>query len=77
MDTRELDLLEKLLRVNAATLVAGKNLSEGAPLLERLGVERPAVAAIYDTSESSVRSVLSKANKPSSEKGQKRRVGPR
>jgi hypothetical protein len=55
--------IEQLLKVVAALAVADKNLSEGAPLLDRLGIERALIAEIYDTSPGSVRGVLSQAKK--------------
>jgi hypothetical protein len=59
--TRIETLLDQLIRVTAATAVHGRGLSQGAPFLDRLGVDRGVIAAIYDTSESSVRGAISKA----------------
>ncbi len=56
-------LLEQILRVVAAAAVHGKTLSEGAPFLQRLGVDHSVIAAIYDTSGGSVRAILSQAKK--------------
>lgn len=57
--------LELLLKVVAALTVGDKRLSEGAQLLDRLGVDRALIAAIYDTSQGSVRAALSQAKKTS------------
>jgi len=64
------ELLDQLLKVAAATAVQRKSLSDGAPYLDRLGIGRGVVAAIYDTSEASVRAILSQARKDS-ERGKK------
>jgi hypothetical protein len=55
--------MAQLLKVVAALAVADKNLSEGAQLLDRLGIDRTLIAAIYDTSPNSVSAVLSQARK--------------
>jgi hypothetical protein len=57
---KQLQLIAKLL---GALTVRDKNLSEGAPLLDRLGLDRALIAEIYATSAASVRGVLSKAKK--------------
>ena len=56
-------VVDQLLKVTCAMAVQGKSLSEAAPLLERLSVDRSITAAIYDTSEGSVRAILSQAKK--------------
>jgi hypothetical protein len=55
--------LQLIVKVLAALTVRDKNLSEGAPLLDRLGLDRAVIAEIYATSAASVRGVLSKAKK--------------
>jgi len=60
-ENRTAPLLEQLLKLTAASAVQGKSLSEGAPFLDRLGVDRGIIAAVYDTSEASVRAILSQA----------------
>lgn len=67
-DGRATELLEQLLSLTAASVVQGKSLSEGAPLLDRLGVDRGVIAAVYGTSEASVRAIVSQAK---SKKGKK------
>jgi hypothetical protein len=57
---RQLQLIVKVL---AAFTVQGKNLSEGAGFLDRLGLDRAVIAEIYDTSPGSVRAALSSAKK--------------
>jgi len=57
---RQLQLIVKVL---AAFTVQGKNLSEGAGFLDRLGLDRAVIAEIYDTSPASVRATLSSAKK--------------
>ncbi|HUF54653.1 MAG TPA: hypothetical protein VMR52_12895 [Dehalococcoidia bacterium] len=61
-------LLQQILNVLAATAVQSKTMSEGAPYLERLGVERSVIATVYDTSDASVRAILSQVK---SKKGRK------
>lgn len=56
------ELLEQILRVLAASVVGGKGLSEGAPLLHRLGVELEVIECVYDTTQGSVSGTISKAN---------------
>lgn len=71
MDNRDHELVKAMLRVNAASLVAGKSLAEGAPLLNRLGIDRATMAAIYDTTESSVRAAISDARSVKSKRSRK------
>jgi hypothetical protein len=62
--TEKLDRqLQLIVKVLAALTVRDKNLSEGAQLLDRLGLDRALTAEIYATSAASVRGVLSKAKK--------------
>lgn len=61
--TRAEDLLEQVLRVLCATLVADKPLVDGAQTLGRLGVSRTVIAKVYATSENSVSATLSKVRK--------------
>jgi len=67
MATDDLQRVEKqlqlIVKVLAAFTVQGKNLSEGAQFLDRLGLDRAVVAEIYDTSPGSVRAVLSSTKK--------------
>ncbi len=77
-DSRTEDLLAQLLRLTAAQVVNGKTLTEGASLLDRLGVGRDTIAAVYATSEGSVRAAISqsKADKPSKAKRGGKSAGP-
>ncbi len=66
--TRTEQLLEQILRVLAATAVQTKTLSDGAPYLDRLRVDRAVIADVFETSDGSVRAILSQAK---SKKGKK------
>jgi hypothetical protein len=62
-------LLGQLLKVTCYMAVQGKSLSDGAPLLDRLGVDRSITAEIYGTSEGSVRAILSQARRTPKKQG--------
>jgi hypothetical protein len=49
------------IRLLAAIVVDGKSLVDGAVLLDRLGVSRATTAAIYDTTQGTIRSTIAKA----------------
>lgn len=52
-----------VIRLLAALLTKGSNVSEGAPTLAALGVSFSDIAAVFGSSEGTVRSIVSKARR--------------
>ena len=67
MDAEGLQNLDKkidvLLRILAYQIVEGKTLSQGAPILKRLGLSNTDIATIFDTSYKTVSVRLAEAKK--------------
>ncbi len=57
--------IDTLLRVIAYQLVAKMTLTEGAPLLKRLGFKNSEIAGIYETSQNTVAVRLAESRKKS------------
>jgi hypothetical protein len=65
---RKLDLVIHLL---AYQLVSGKTLSNGAPILRRLGLTAAEIAAVFDTTPNTVNVRLTESKKAKRTKGEK------
>jgi hypothetical protein len=65
---RKLDLIVRLL---AYQLVAGKTLSNGAPVLKRLGLSASEIAAVFDTTSNTVNVRLTESKKAKKDKERK------
>ena len=55
--------LEVLIRLQAYSIIANKNVSEGAPILRRLGLTPTEIAAIFDTTSNSVKVRIAESKK--------------
>ncbi|MGB7061088.1 MAG: hypothetical protein WBF13_01890 [Candidatus Zixiibacteriota bacterium] len=66
--SRKLDLLVRIL---AYQLVADSSLSQGAPILRRLGLSAKEIAAVFETKTTTVHVVLSQSKKAKSKKASK------
>ena len=58
--------LSVLINIEAYNLISQMTITEGAPILKRLGLESSEIAAIFDTTSASVSVRLSEARKKSS-----------
>lgn len=66
--SRKLDLLVRIL---AYQLVAGSTLSQGAPILRRLGLSAKEIATVFETRVTTVHVVLSQSKKVKKKKASK------
>ncbi len=55
--------IDTLIKLQAYQIVAGKNVTEGAPILRRLGLTPIEIASIYDTTSNAVNARLSESKK--------------
>ena len=60
--------LEAILKLLALQITFGKKASEAAPLLERAGLDRKLMSEVLNTSQNSVRALLSKTKKAQTSK---------